>query len=75
MSDKKAKIGIGSVLGENISEKFKQFLIEKKPGVRAYSPSSSLIPYGLPLTGIQKGNLALVGDAAFQNKATSPLPE
>ena len=50
---------------------FEDFLKEKLPGVRAYAPQSSLIPYGLPLQGIVKNNMALVGDAAFQTKSTS----
>jgi digeranylgeranylglycerophospholipid reductase len=71
IDSKKARIGLGSVLGENITKNFKQFLTSKFEGVRAYSASSSLIPYGLPLPEIQKENMFLVGDAAFQTKATT----
>lgn len=71
IDEKKAKIGLGSYLGENISEKFEKFLSEKVPNARAFSKQSALIPYGLPLTTLQKNNLAIVGDAAFQTKATT----
>jgi digeranylgeranylglycerophospholipid reductase len=71
IDEKKARIGLGSILGENITQNYKKFLTEKFPGVRPYGASSSLIPYGLPLQGVQKDNMMLVGDAAFQTKATS----
>ncbi|MFA5764017.1 MAG: NAD(P)/FAD-dependent oxidoreductase [archaeon] len=71
ISDTKAKIGLGTILGENVAQNFEDFLKEKLPNVKAYTPQSSLIPYGLPLQGIVKKNMALVGDAAFQTKATT----
>jgi geranylgeranyl reductase family protein len=71
ISKDKAKVGIGSVLGENISEALKKFISEKLKDARPYHYESALIPYGEPLTGIVKGNLVLVGDAAFQTKATT----
>ena len=71
VSDTKAKIGLGTILGENVAQNFEDFLKEKLPGVRAYAQQSSLIPYGLPLQGIVKNNMALVGDAAFQTKSTT----
>ncbi len=71
VSDTKAKVGLGTILGENVAQNFEDFLKEKLPGVRAYAPQSSLIPYGLPLQGIVKNNMALVGDAAFQTKSTT----
>ena len=67
----KAKIGIGSLLGDNVAGNYKQFIAEKFPAVRVGAAQSSLIPYGLPLQGIVKNNIALVGDAAFQTKATT----
>jgi geranylgeranyl reductase family protein len=67
----KAKIGLGSILGDNVSENLKQFIKTKFPDCRPYQYDSALIPYGPPLTGIAKGNLAIVGDAAFHTKATT----
>lgn len=71
LNEKKARIGLGNILGENITQNFKDFLNQNIPNVRVFNPKSSLIPYGLPLEGIQKENMALVGDAAFQTKATT----
>ena len=66
-----AKVGLGCRVGENISENFKRFVSEKVKPMRVGRVQSSLIPYGLPLEGIQKDNLSIVGDAAFHTKATS----
>jgi digeranylgeranylglycerophospholipid reductase len=71
INERKAKVGLGTLLGENVAQNFKDFLAQKLPDVRAYTPQSSLIPYGLPLQGISKNNMALVGDAAFQTKSTT----
>ncbi len=71
LSKDKAKIGLGSTLGEDVQEKLKQFLAVKFPTVKPHHYDSALIPYGLPLNGITKDNLALVGDAAFHTKATT----
>lgn len=71
ITDKKAKIGIGCTLGEDVNENFKKFVNEKLEGVRVYGTKSFLVPYSSPLKGIVKDNMALVGDSAFQTKATS----
>lgn len=71
ISKDKAKIGMGNMLGENVSENFKEFLKTKYPNVRVKEKVSALIPYGEPLKNIVKENFALVGDAAFQTKATT----
>ncbi len=71
INKEKAKIGLGNILGENVTENYKKFLSEKYPDVKSYSLQSALIPYSLPLQGIQKKNMMLVGDAAFQTKATT----
>ena len=71
ISKDKAKVGIGSVLGEDISSALKKFISEKLKNARPYHYESALIPYGEPLTGIVKANMVLVGDAAFQTKATT----
>jgi geranylgeranyl reductase family protein len=66
-----AKIGLGCKLGENISQNFEKFISEKIKPTTIGKINSALIPYGLPLEGIQKENMALVGDSAFQTKSTS----
>ncbi|MBT4870090.1 MAG: NAD(P)/FAD-dependent oxidoreductase [Candidatus Diapherotrites archaeon] len=71
ISKTKARIGLGSLLGDNVVNNYKTFLNEKFSNVRVGVAKSSLIPYGLPLQGIVKDNIALVGDAAFQTKATT----
>jgi digeranylgeranylglycerophospholipid reductase len=71
IDEKKARVGLGTILGENITQNFKEFLTQKMPGVKPFATKSSLIPYNMPLEMIQKNNIALVGDAAFQVKATS----
>ncbi len=71
INEKKARIGLGNILGENITTNFKEFITQKIPDAKVFSTKSSLIPYGLPLEEIQKDNIALVGDAAFQVKAST----
>jgi digeranylgeranylglycerophospholipid reductase len=71
INERKAKIGMGAKLGVDVSDKFKEFIREKLPGIRVYNAKSFLVPYGEPLKGIVKDNMALVGDSAFQTKATS----
>jgi len=71
LSKTKARIGLGSLLGDNVANNYKSFLNEKFQNVRVGPAKSALIPYGLPLQGIVKNNIALVGDAAFQTKATT----
>ncbi|HNV01289.1 MAG TPA: NAD(P)/FAD-dependent oxidoreductase [archaeon] len=71
ISKDKAKIGLGNILGENISENFKEFLKTKYPSVHVKEKVSALIPYGEPLKELVKDNFVLVGDAAFQTKATT----
>lgn len=71
IDQRKAKVGVGSILGDNISLTFKKFLNEKLPNLKPTKIKSFLIPYGPPLQKIVKENMLLVGDAAFQTKATS----
>ncbi|MFA5125926.1 MAG: NAD(P)/FAD-dependent oxidoreductase [archaeon] len=71
ISKERAKIGLGSVLGEDVSENLKKFISIKVPGARPQKYDSALIPYGPPLTGITKENMAIVGDSAFHTKATT----
>jgi len=71
LSKDKAKIGLGSTLGEDVSENLKKFISTKFPGTRPLKYDSALIPYGPPLSGIANEKMALVGDAAFHTKATT----
>jgi geranylgeranyl reductase family protein len=71
LSKDKAKIGLGNALGGDVAENLKQFLAAKFPHAHAHHYDSALIPYGPPLSGIGNENLAIVGDAAFQTKATT----
>jgi flavin-dependent dehydrogenase len=71
LSKDKAKIGVGNALGVDVAENLKRFLAAKFPHVHSHHYDSALIPYGPPLSGIGKENLAVVGDAAFQTKATT----
>jgi len=71
INKEKAKIGLGNILGDYIAENFKSFLNEKFPNVKVLEKNSALIPCGDPLNNITKENYALVGDAAFQTKATT----
>ena len=71
ISKEKAKVGIGTVLGEDISANFRAFVKQRLPDSRIHAPVSALIPCGMPLTKITTSNMALVGDSAFQTKATT----
>ena len=71
LSKDRAKIGLGSVLGEDVAEHLKKFISERFPNARPLKYDSALVPYGPPIEGIGKDNLAIVGDAAFHTKATT----
>ncbi len=71
ISAEKAKVGIGTTLGEDVNERFRAFVKQRLPNARIYKVDSALVPCGPPLSGISKDNLAIVGDAAFQTKATT----
>lgn len=66
-----ARIGIGNLIGTNPKESFEKF--KEKAGLEfeTIERKSFLIPVGPPLKNIVQGNILLVGDAAFQTKATS----
>lgn len=66
-----ARIGIGTALGENVSESFEKFLRNSKIEAKILETSSFLIPVSKPLSEVAKDNLVIVGDAAFQTKATT----
>lgn len=67
-----ARIGLATNSGGNVRQSFEKFV--QKIGVGASEKCdmcSALIPTGEPLREIVKDNVMLVGDAAFQTKATS----
>ncbi len=70
-SAKKARVGIGTSLGENAAEAFKKFTSEKKLEFTTLKRESFLIPVGPPLKNFVFGSNLLVGDAAFHAKATT----
>lgn len=69
-SEERARIGLASTSG-NIRKDFNVFISEKNINGEFCDKCSSLIPVGEPLKNIVKDNVMLVGDAAFQTKATS----
>tara|TARA_Y100000310_G_scaffold341961_1_gene443082 strand:+ start:339 stop:1502 length:1164 start_codon:yes stop_codon:yes gene_type:complete len=66
-----ARIGIGAKLGQDIEKRMKVFMQEKKFDVKILSKSSALIPVINPLKQLVGTNTLLLGDAAFQTKATT----
>ncbi|MFH1240261.1 MAG: NAD(P)/FAD-dependent oxidoreductase [Candidatus Diapherotrites archaeon] len=70
-NEKTARVGLGNVLGENISKNFGTFLEKNHIGSELSDTRSFLIPISKPLKTAVKDNLMLVGDAAFQTKATT----
>ena len=71
ISEEKAKVGIGTTLGEDVSLRFKEFVKRILPESRIQNADSALIPCGPVLRKITSENIALVGDAAFHTKATT----
>ncbi len=71
ISEEKAKVGIGTTLGEDVSLRFREFAKQILPESRIQNANSALIPCGPPLKKITNENLAIVGDAAFHTKATT----
>lgn len=65
-----ARIGIGTA-GGNARKAFEMFVNERGINAEQISQSSALIPIGEPLRTAMKENVLLVGDAAFQTKATT----
>lgn len=66
-----ARIGTAAPLGINVKQCFDQFLTQKQLNVEVKDGCAFLIPVGEPLPSVTSGNLALVGDAGFQTKATT----
>lgn len=70
-SKKEADLGIGVTLGNNPKSAFDSFYASKNFDFEKISETSSIIPVGHPLKHVVLGNQLLVGDAAFQTKATT----
>jgi len=70
-SDSIARIGLGTKLGDNVESMMNIFLKEKGIEARVLSKSSALIPVSEPFKGLVSENNLLLGDAAFQTKATT----
>ncbi|MCR4368389.1 MAG: geranylgeranyl reductase family protein [archaeon] len=66
----RARVGLASTSG-NIRKDFNLFVQEKNLTGNFCDRCSSLIPVGEPFKSVVKGNLMLVGDAAFHTKATT----
>ncbi|HLC92677.1 MAG TPA: geranylgeranyl reductase family protein [archaeon] len=69
-SETRARVGLASTSG-NIRKDFNVFANEKNVGGEFCDMCSSLIPIGEPLKTVAKDNVLLVGDSAFQTKATT----
>jgi len=66
-----ARIGIGCRIGINPRDSFESFIKKTELEFKASNPKSFLIPAGPPLKSSVHENILLVGDAAFQTKATT----
>ncbi len=67
-----ARVGLGAKLGVNIRECFEKFLRKVNlDSAERSNISGGLIPIGEPIKDVVKRNLAIVGDAAHHNKATT----
>lgn len=69
-NEEHARVGLASTSG-NIRKDFNMFVKEKNLEGEFCDMCSSLIPVGEPLRNIVKDNMLLVGDAAFQCKAST----
>ena len=66
-----ARIGVGNTLGRNPKQSFEEFVSHAGLEFEASEKKSFLIPVGPPLKSAVHENILLVGDAAFQTKATT----
>ncbi len=66
-----ARIGLGVRLGENPKECFAKFIQQKNLQMKKLSETAGLIPVAPPAKQLVAGNVLLVGDAAFQTKAST----
>jgi geranylgeranyl reductase family protein len=65
-----ARVGIGTGEG-NAKKAFEEFVSKKQLQGDFFSESAGIIPIGRPLKELAKPKMAIVGDAAFQTKATT----
>jgi len=70
-SNETARVGIGVDFGINPQKRFEWFIQRRKLEGRISNDESALIPCHAPLKNIVKDDMLLVGDAAWQTKATS----
>ncbi len=70
-NEESAKLGLGCRVGVNPAHAFKKFLKEKQIDVHIKSENSFLIPAAPPIRALTKENMLLLGDAAYQTKATT----
>lgn len=70
-SKESARVGIGVEFGINPQKRFEWFIQRRRLEGRISDEESALIPCNAPLKGITKENMLLVGDAAWQTKATT----
>lgn len=66
-----ARMGLGFKVGTNPNEAFKKFIESRGFEVETCFHCSALIPCTPPMKNVVKENMALVGDAAMQAKATT----
>ena len=69
-SAERARVGLASTSG-NIRNDFNVFIREKNINGEMCDRCSSLIPIGKPFRETVNGNIMLLGDAAFQTKAST----
>jgi len=65
-----ARVGVGAA-GRNPKDSFEEFVVKYNFQGKRSDEQSALIPIGKPLQKVTRENMMLVGDAAFQTKATS----
>jgi geranylgeranyl reductase family protein len=70
-NEESAKIGIGCKVGVNPAHAFNAFMKEKQIDVHVKSSNSFLIPCSKPLRQLVAPPIVLLGDAAYQTKATT----
>jgi geranylgeranyl reductase family protein len=70
-SAEKARIGLAAKIGKDIKGNFNKFVESKGLDIKVTKTIGGMIPVGEPLQPLVKDNMVLVGDAAFQTKATT----
>lgn len=70
-NEESAKVGIGCKMGTNPVTVFKKFLRDKQINLHIKSDNSFLIPCAPPIRTLVNDPIVLLGDAAYQTKATT----